>query len=76
MLSNQCESSNGHKLQKVLEVKIVKILILFTKFIGDFILEKDFFVTSFVFGRARFDNSQASLPSVILDLKLNSGLHL
>jgi hypothetical protein len=39
----------GTSYRKVLEVTIVKILILFAKFLGDFILEKDFFVTSFVF---------------------------
>jgi hypothetical protein len=48
MLSNQSQSSNGHKLQKALALKIVKILILFAKFIRDFILEGDFLVTSFV----------------------------
>jgi hypothetical protein len=48
MLSNQSKSSNEHKLQKGLALKIVKVLILFTKFIRDFILEGDFLVTSFV----------------------------
>jgi hypothetical protein len=38
----------GTNYKKVLALKIVKILILFAKFLGDFILEGDFLVTSFV----------------------------
>jgi hypothetical protein len=48
-------TSTSHK--KVLALKLVKILILFTKFLGDFILEGDFLVTSFVLSRAGFGNN-------------------
>jgi hypothetical protein len=40
--------STGTNYKKVLALKIVKILILSAKFLGDFILEGDFLVTSFV----------------------------
>jgi hypothetical protein len=49
MLSNQCESSNGHKLQKGFGIENCENLDFFSKFLGDFILEGDLFVTSFVF---------------------------
>jgi hypothetical protein len=42
-------SPTGTSYKKVLALKIVKILILFAKFLRDLILEGDFFVTSFVF---------------------------
>jgi hypothetical protein len=76
MLSNQFESTNGHKLQKGFGIENCENLDFVYKMFCRFFLKGDFFVTSFVFCRARFDNNQASLPSVILELKLNACLHL
>jgi hypothetical protein len=55
MLSNQFEASNGHKLQKSFGMENCQNLILFAKFLGDFILERGFLVTSFVLSRVYLD---------------------